>query len=93
MPRSPASILKAARESEWGFGPISLVFRFNHPASEPFFVCWMYDLPSGKWRFDSARARNGQPLNINDVRTVLEYPDALLPEDPHGPDQLRRTVP
>jgi hypothetical protein len=85
LPRSAQSILGQAQEYGWGFGPISLVLRMNMPGVPPFFMTWLYDLDSGRWHFDSARAANGQKLTYPDCRTVLQHPDALHPEAPKEP--------
>lgn len=85
MPRSAGTILTLAKEFGWGFGPITLVMRMNHPQPTvpPFFMRWDYSIESGKWSFGMARAQNGQKLNSRDCKTVIEHPDALLPEDPN----------
>lgn len=84
MPTSAGRILAKAKEHGWGFGPVSLAIRLNHPLEgvPPFFMVWHYSLESGKWSFHSARAQNGQKLNARDAATVVQYPQALLPEDP-----------
>lgn len=83
MPTSAGRILKLAEANDWGFGVVSLVIRVNHPSGvPPIFISWHYSLDTGKWAFHGAMAANMQKLNSNDVRTVLEHPDALLPEDP-----------
>lgn len=84
LPRSPQGILDLAKVHGWGFGPITLVMRMNHPTPEvpPFFMRWDYSPDSGKWHFATALAQNRQKLNSRDCRTVIEHPDALLPKDP-----------
>ncbi len=80
LPRSPKQILALARESQWGFGVISLVFRMNHPTAPPFFLSWHYSTETERWNFAGAMAKNGQKLNLSDVKIVLEHPDALQEE-------------
>lgn len=84
LPRSPKQILALAKDSSWGFGVISLVMRMNHPDKNvpPFYLSWHFAVETGRWNFAGARARNGQALNMNDVKVVLEHPEALLPEAP-----------
>lgn len=86
MPRSANSILELARIHGWGFGPITLVARMNYddPNIPPFFMRWDYNIETGKWSFTMAMAQNGQKLTVRDARTVIEHPDALLPEDPNA---------
>lgn len=73
LPRSPASILKLAREHGWGFGPITLVFRMNHPDPEipRFFMGWRYDIPTGRWSYDGGRDQNMHPLTVSAVKYML----------------------
>lgn len=86
MPTSPARIMAKAKECGWGFGVVSLVMRMNHPSGvPPFFMSWHYNLETGRWAFQGAMAANMQRLNSRDCVTVLEHPDALLPEAPDGP--------
>lgn len=87
MPAAPKRIMALAKENGWGFGVVSLVVRMNHPQEgvPPFFMSWHYGLDSGKWSFFNALAANMQKLNSRDCKTVIEHPDALLPEDPDEP--------
>lgn len=85
LPRSPASILKLAQEYGWGFGPITLVFRMNHPDPEipRFFMGWAYDPASGRWTFDGGRDQNMHPLTVNAVKAMLplaEYGPLIDPD-------------
>lgn len=82
-PRGFATLLETARANHWGIGTVSLVARFNHPKEgiPSFFMCWEYT-EDGKWQFESAKARNGQPLNHRDCLAVIKQPEYLLPEEP-----------
>ena len=73
LPRSPQSVLKLAREHGWGFGPITLVFRMNHPDPEipAFFMGWAYDIDTGRWAYDGGRDQNMHPLTVNAVKFML----------------------
>lgn len=73
LPRSPKQILKLAQENGWGFGPISLVMRVNHPDKPipPFFVGWRYAIDTGKWSFDSSRDMTGFALSVPAIRELL----------------------
>jgi hypothetical protein len=82
LPRSPASLLKLAREFGWGFGPITLVFRMNHPdpAIPPFFMGWLYDPATERWAYDGGRDKEGHPLAVNTVKTMLPLAPLLDPD-------------
>jgi len=80
LPRSPQSVLKLAREHGWGFGPITLVIRVNHPDPRipPFFMGWLYDPATERWSYDGGRDQQGHPLAVNTVKAML--PLAGVPE-------------
>lgn len=79
LPRSPKKILALGRQHGWGFGPITMVFRMNHPDPRvsPFFVGWKYDITNSKWAFDSARDRTGHPLGVREIEAMLPLAAAL----------------
>ena len=82
LPRSPQSILKLAREHGWGFGPITLVFRMNHPDPEipAFFMGWLYDPATERWSYDGGRDQTGPPLQVNTVKAMLLLAPLLDPD-------------
>jgi hypothetical protein len=82
LPRSPQAVLKAAREHGWGFGPITLVFRMNHPdpAIPPFFMGWLYDPATERWSYDGGRDQSGHPLQVNTVKAMLPMAPLLDPD-------------
>lgn len=79
-------VLALAKENGWHENPFtSLVIRLDKEGAEPFFCRW--DLAVGtngkpSWRFQGARASNGQPLNYNDVLVYLTDPSVIYPEAP-----------
>jgi hypothetical protein len=79
-------VLARAKELGWHENPYtSLVIRLGKEGAEPFFARWDLGVTSsGKpsWRFQGARAANGQALNYNDVLIYLEDPDVIYPEPP-----------
>lgn len=79
-------VLAKAKELGWHENPyVSMVIRLTKEGAEPFFARWDLGVTgSGKpsWRFQGARAANGQPLNYNDISVYLEDPSVILPEDP-----------
>jgi hypothetical protein len=84
-------VLAKAKELGWTENPAcSLVLRLTREDALPFYARWdlAFDPESGKksWRFQGARAVNGQPLNYNDISTYLENPDVIYPEPPSIPE-------
>jgi hypothetical protein len=84
-------VLEAAEEHGWSENPyVSVVVRLAKPGDDlakPFFMKWVLTrAPDGKrsWRFDSARANNGQPLNYRDCLVYLADPSVIYPEPPSG---------
>lgn len=94
------AILDMAREHGWTDNPFtSLVIRLTHPEGRPFFARWdltVSDEGKRSWRFQGARANNGQPLNFNDVKLYLQDPTVVEPEPPTSPeddsDEVFRTA-
>ena len=93
-------ILDMAKEYGWTENPFtSLVIRLTHPDGRPFFARWDLSITeAGKrsWRFQGARAVNGQALNYNDVKLYLQDPTVIEPEPPTSPeddtDEVFRTA-
>lgn len=91
-PRAVEKILDAAIQHGWTENPaITLVVRLSRPQDElalPFFMRW--DLvgrtPTRKlsWRFQGARAANGQPLTVDDALLYMQDPSVIYPSDPLG---------
>jgi hypothetical protein len=83
-------ILDQAGELGWTENPfVSLVIRLTRDDAVPFFARWDLSVTdSGKrsWRFQGARAANGQALNFNDIKIYLEDPDVIHPEPPTSPE-------
>jgi hypothetical protein len=83
-------MLDQAEELGWTESPfVSLVIRLTREDAIPFFARW--DLAVSKegkrsWRFQGARAANGQPLNFNDIKVYLNDPDVIHPEMPSIPE-------
>lgn len=79
-------VLTLAKENGWYENPYhSFVIRLNREDAQPIFARWDVGVTaSGKisYRFQGARAANGQPMNYNDLLIALENPDVLLPEPP-----------
>jgi hypothetical protein len=82
-------VLAVAEENGWTENDaISLVIRLNKPddsLARPFFMRW--DLHRGEggkrsWRFQGARASNGQALNLGDALVYLEDTSVIHPEPP-----------
>lgn len=84
-------VLAMAREHGWVDNPhTSLVVRLTKDEALPFFIRWdlSFDPETGKksWRFQGARAQNGQALNYNDALLYLQDPDVIHPEPPTSPE-------
>lgn len=84
-------ILDTAEELGWAQNPAcSFVIRLTRDDALPFFARWdlSVNTDTGKksWRFQGARAQNGQALNYNDVLTYLNDPDVIHPEPPTSPE-------
>lgn len=79
-------VLAQAKELGWQENPyVSMVLRLTKEGAEPFFARWDLGVTaSGKpsWRFQGARAANGQPLAYNDIAVYLQDPDVIHPEPP-----------
>lgn len=80
-------VLDAAKANGWVENThCSLVLRLTRDDAEPFFASWdlSFNPDTGKpsWRFTGARAKNGQPLNYNDIFIYLEDPRVIYPEPP-----------
>ena len=82
-------VLDAAEEHGWSENPaVSVVIRLAKPEDKlarPFFMRWdLTRTPEGKrsWRFQGARANNGQPLNYRDCLVYLADPSVIYPEPP-----------
>lgn len=94
-------VLAKAEEEGWTLNPVcSLVLRLTREDALPFFARWDLTVApeTGKksWRFQGARAMNGQPLNYNDISVYLEDPSVIYPEPPTTPeddtDEVFRTA-
>lgn len=91
---SPARALKIlddAAELGWTHNPAcSFVIRLTRDDALPFFARWDLSVnpETGKksWRFQGARAMNGQALAFNDIKTYLNDPDVIHPEPPTSPE-------
>jgi len=83
-------ILDQAAELGWTENPfVSLVIRLTREDAIPFFARWdlsVSDTWKRSWRFQGARAMNGQALNFNDIKIYLEDPDVIHPEMPSIPE-------
>jgi hypothetical protein len=84
-------ILAKAEQEGWTENPVcSLVLRLTRGDALPFFARWdlSFNPESGKksWRFQGARAMNGQPLAYNDIPVYLEDPSVIYPEPPTSPE-------
>lgn len=83
-------ILDQAGELGWTENPVvSLVLRLTRDDALPFFARWDLTVTNeGKrsWRFQGARAQNGQPLAFNDIKVYLADPDVIHPEPPTNPE-------
>lgn len=86
-PARAIKILDEARQLGWTHNPAcSFVIRLTREDALPFFARWdmAHNPETGKrsWRFQGARAINGQPLNFNDIKLYLNDPDLIYPEPP-----------
>ena len=86
-PARAIKILDEAEELGWTHNPAcSFVIRLTREDALPFFARWdmAHNPETGKrsWRFQGARAVNGQPLNFNDIKLYLQDPDLIYPEAP-----------
>lgn len=83
-------ILDQAAELGWTENPfVSLVIRLTREDALPFYARWDLSVTSeGKrsWRFQGARAANGQALNYNDIKIYLQDPDVIQPDMPSIPE-------
>ena len=91
IPPRVLRLLEAAEAEGWqeSKAGTTVVMRLCKPddiAALPFYVSWLLDLKDGKraWRFQGARAANGQPLAWNDIKTYLNDPTVIYPEPPEG---------
>jgi len=90
VPGPVQKILDAADEHGWSANPaITLVVRLAKPGDElakPFFMRWDLVGRTSKgalsWRFQGARASNGQPLTLADCHLYLQDPSVIYPVDP-----------
>lgn len=94
-------VLAKAQEEGWTQNPVcSLVLRLTREDALPFFARWdlTFNPETGKksWRFQGARAMNGQALNYNDIFIYLEDPDVIEPESPEEyadvPESVRNSL-
>jgi hypothetical protein len=80
------SILETAKDLGWTENPsCSFVIRLTRDDAKPFYARWDLGVSeTGKksWRFQGARAINGQPLAFGDIKTYLEDPSVIYPEPP-----------
>ncbi len=81
LPLSVRQVLKAGFAYGWGFGPITLVMRMNHPEDgvDPFYLSWAFDPRTGKWKPEGGRTRSGEPLNVKGVLAML--PEVMVDPD------------
>jgi hypothetical protein len=94
VPPRVIRVLDHAAEKGWRVrGPgVTLVARLtkdDDPLALPFYVRWtMVETQDGKksWRFTSAYAKNGQPMNYGDIFTYLDDPAVIHPEPPRPED-------
>jgi hypothetical protein len=91
LPPRVVKLLKSAVDNGWEANAPGITFRvrLTKPDDDlalPFFIGWdLYLNPETakwSWRFSGARAKNGQPMNFNDVFTYLEDPSVIYPEPP-----------
>lgn len=82
LPRSPKGILKLAQQHGWGFGPITLVMRINHPrlGIPPFFLRWDYHIASGKWNFAESYDLERNRMNYPGVKLAIELASEMEQE-------------
>jgi hypothetical protein len=83
-------VLAAAKDAGWTENPYtSLVLRLTREDARPFFARWdlSFDPATGRksWRFQGARAGNGQALSYQDIFLYLDDP-SVIEADP--PDEL-----
>jgi hypothetical protein len=86
-PARAVSILETAKELGWRENPFcSFVVRLTRDDGLPFYARWDmgFNPETGKrsWRFQGARAINGQPLAYGDIKTYLADPSVIYPEPP-----------
>jgi hypothetical protein len=83
-------LLDTATELGWTENPAcSFVIRLTREDALPFYARWdlsVSDAGKKSWRFQGARAQNGQPLAFRDIDTYLNDPDVIYPEPPTSPE-------
>ena len=88
-------LLNAALANGWTENNVaSLVLRLKHPDGLPMFVAWRLLVGNnGKtsWRFDGARASNGQAMTLNDAFAVVETPQLIFPEPPERKEEVKES--
>lgn len=96
LPTRLRNILELAEENGWNPNPITLVARMSQSPFHPFYIRWAYDMASGKYSFDQAKASkivpatvvNGklkspagyQRLTLKDVGLYIQNPEVLMEE-------------
>lgn len=81
LPTGPGTILRRARAVGYGFGPISLAMRMNHPKFPRFFLTWDYDIPSGKWSPKGGLIKTGDPINYKGTLALFEMLAEVAPDE------------
>ncbi len=97
LPARVRKVLDVAEAEGWQENPVvSLTVRLAkpddtpkrpaEPPALPFYATWVLDRKDGKhsWRFQNARAKNGQALNYGDVLIYLQDTSVIYPEEPEG---------
>lgn len=90
IPPAVRKLLEAAEENGWkwngpGFTLVGRLHKPDDPLAKPFFMRWdLNRTDKGKWsyRFNGARASNGQPMNLGDVHVYLKDTSVIYPEPP-----------
>lgn len=87
------NVIDAAETKGWTVGKVTIAVRLSKPddqpdaagqVAQPFFAVWELAgrTPKGRpsWRFQGARAANGQALSERDIPAYLEDPSVIWPD-------------
>jgi hypothetical protein len=83
-PLSPrvVKILTLATEYGWDPSPVTLVARLKKDYCHPFYISWVLDLETMKYRFEESRVNKWtegglQKLSFRDLGVYIQHPDVI----------------
>lgn len=86
-----AKILELGQECGWDPNPVTLVARFSRQQCQPFYISWVLNLETMKFRFEESRVRKWvdgvglQKLSFRDVPVYIKDP-TVIEEKPKKPN-------